>query len=155
MSESSLVPFWDSRYVAGTQPCSSAVLTNHQPTKRSKESCSFNIERNKNSRMLQKRQHRVSSFKYLSILTPLERGYSSIIQFLWDTFTAVNECAGRPHVKKGYDAANTEFILRNLKSIHKSSDLSSPISQSKSRNMDIYSIKTLCTYMDEVTEVKR
>lgn len=55
MSESSLVPFWDSRYVAGTQPCSSAVLTNHQPTKRSKESCSFNIKRNKNSRMLQKR----------------------------------------------------------------------------------------------------
>lgn len=31
MSESSRVPFWASRYVAGTQPCSSEVLTNHQP----------------------------------------------------------------------------------------------------------------------------
>lgn len=30
-SESSLVPFWESRYVAGTQPCCSDVLTNHQP----------------------------------------------------------------------------------------------------------------------------
>src|SRR4029434_5328293 len=30
-SRSSLVPFCESRYVAGTHPCSSAVLTNHQP----------------------------------------------------------------------------------------------------------------------------
>lgn len=55
MSESSLVPFWDSRYVAGTHPCSSAVLTNHQPTRRSKKSFSVNIQRNKNSKMLQRR----------------------------------------------------------------------------------------------------
>lgn len=62
MSESSLVPFWDSRYVAGTQPCSSAVLTNHQPTKRSKRSCSVNSKRNKDSGMLVRSKHRVRSF---------------------------------------------------------------------------------------------
>lgn len=62
MSESSLVPFWDSRYVAGTQPCSSAVLTNHQPTKRSKRSCSVNSKRNMNSGMLLRSKHRVRSF---------------------------------------------------------------------------------------------
>lgn len=32
-SKSSRVPLWELRYVAGTQPCSSAVLTNHQPVK--------------------------------------------------------------------------------------------------------------------------
>lgn len=37
MSESSRVPFWASRYVAGTQPCSSEVLTNHQPVEGTRE----------------------------------------------------------------------------------------------------------------------
>lgn len=42
-SKSSLVTFWESRYVAGTQPCSSAVLTNHQPLERETEQDSVNI----------------------------------------------------------------------------------------------------------------
>lgn len=41
-SKSSLVTFWESRYVAGTQPCSSAVLTNHQPVERESEQNSVN-----------------------------------------------------------------------------------------------------------------
>lgn len=42
-SKSSLVTFWESRYVAGTQPCSSAVLTNHQPAERETEQNSVDI----------------------------------------------------------------------------------------------------------------
>lgn len=42
-SKSSLVTFWESRYVAGTQPCSSAVLTNHQPGESEAEPNSVNV----------------------------------------------------------------------------------------------------------------
>lgn len=42
-SKSSLVTFWESRYVAGTQPCSSAVLTNHQPVERETQQDRVNI----------------------------------------------------------------------------------------------------------------
>lgn len=62
MSESSLVPFWDSKYVAGTQPCSSAVLTNHHPAKRSKRNCSVN-SKSKNSEMPLRNRYRVRTFR--------------------------------------------------------------------------------------------
>lgn len=43
-SKSSLVTFWESRYVAGTHPCSSAVLTNHHPVEGETEQSSEKLK---------------------------------------------------------------------------------------------------------------
>lgn len=116
ISESSLIPLWDSRYVAGTQPCSSEVLTNHQPIKKKAKNINQHTLR-KTFLQVYPNDPEIIFFHFL--LEQYTEQYSVIntTQKLRNNLTEDNVGIHRDNYVEGTSFLGNDILFRNIESL--------------------------------------